>query len=180
MVAAACCRKMAWWHSTLVGWIAYFAAAALVLRLNVNVFAAFALVVVVLILILFAFPRPVSSASPVTHGRYDLLLRMLTAAGMIVGLTESARLLGPMRSGILSAFPAYTTILAVFAHQQGAATAINVLRGVAIGLFTAATFFLILSPCLLHLNIAASFLLATAGALVVQAMSLLYLRWRPY
>jgi uncharacterized membrane protein (GlpM family) len=178
LVYAWCCRKMAWWYSTLIGWAAYFAAAALVLGLNWNVVAAYALVVVVLTLILLAFPNAQRSEFPPAYRRFDLLWRMLTAAGMVVSLTESARLLGPMRSGILSAFPAYTTILAVFAHQHGTADAIHVLRGVSIGLYTAATFFLILSPCLLHLSIAASFALATAGALVVQGISLIYLRRR--
>ncbi|HEY6349634.1 MAG TPA: hypothetical protein VI636_09515 [Candidatus Angelobacter sp.] len=178
LVYAWCCRRLTWWYSTMIGWAAYFLAAALVLRLHLRVFAAFVLVVVLLSLILFVFPKSTPSGSPGTHGRYDILLRMLTAAGMIVSLTETARFLGPMRSGILSAFPAYTTILAVFAHRHGADAAINVLRGVAVGLYTAATFFLILSPSLVHLNIAASFSLAIAGALVIQTMSLLYIRRR--
>jgi len=179
LVYAWCCRRLTWWYSTLIGWAAYFLAAALILRMDLGVFAAFALVAPVLSLILFVFPKPTHSGSPAAHGRYDLLLRMLTAAGMIVSLTETARLLGPMRSGILSAFPAYTTILAVFAHRHGAATAINVLRGVALGLYTAATFFLILSPCLLRFSIATAFLLASAGGLLVQGMSLVYIRRHP-
>lgn len=176
LVYAYCCRKLPWWYSTIIGWITYFLAAAVILKLNLNVFASFALVVGVLILILLIFPRAPDSEQTATYGRYDLLLRMVTAGAMVLSLTESARLLGPMRSGILSAFPAYTTILAVFAHRHGAGAAINVLRGVSVGLFTAATFFLILSPALNHLSIAASFLLAILGALVVQAASLLYIR----
>ena len=176
LIYAYCCRKLAWWYSTIMGWITYFVAAALVLRLNFNIFAAFALVVAALILILLIFPKAPDSESAAAYGRYDLLLRMVTAAAMVLSLTESARLLGPMRSGILSAFPAYTTILAVFAHRHGAAAAISVLRGLSVGLFTAATFYLVLSPSLLHLSIAASFSLATAGALTVQSASLFYLR----
>ena len=176
LVYAYCCRKLAWWYSTIIGWAAYFLMAAVIVRLHLNIFAAFALVVTVLSLILLAFPRPTRPDSPAAHGRYDLLLRMVTAGIMVVSLTETARLLGPMRSGILSAFPAYTTILAVFAHRLGAATAIHVLRGVGIGLYTAATFFLILSPSLLHLSIAVSFSLAIAGGLAVQTISLSYVR----
>ncbi|HEY6249645.1 MAG TPA: hypothetical protein VI685_06765 [Candidatus Angelobacter sp.] len=179
LVYAFCCRKLSWLYSTIIGWIAYFLAAALALALNVSILVAFALVLTVLSLILLVFPRAPRLESAVSYGRYDLLLRMLTAAVMVLSLTESARLLGPMRSGILSAFPAYTTILAVFAHRHGADAAINVLRGVAVGLYTAATFFLILSPSLIRLNIAASFSLAIAGALVVQTLSLLYLRRSP-
>lgn len=176
LVYAFCCRKLAWWYSTLIGWIAYFLVAALILRFNLNVFVAFAAVVVILSLILLVFPKAPRAESPSSYGKYDLVLRMLTAGVMVVSLTETATLLGPMRSGILSAFPAYTTILAVFAHQHGAAAAINVLRGVAAGLYTAATFFLILSPSLLHLSIAASFSLAIGGALLIQLISLGYVR----
>lgn len=178
LVYAFCCRKLAWWYSTIIGWAAYFLAAALVLPLHLNILVAFALVVIALGLILLVFPRATDLEPPASYGPYDLPLRMLTAAVMVVSLTESARLMGPMRSGILSAFPAYTTILAVFAHRHGAGAAISVLRGVAVGLYTAATFFLILSPSLLHLSIATSFLLATTGALAVQAMSLFYVRRR--
>lgn len=176
LVYSYCCRKLPWWYSTILGWAAYFLAAAVILPLHVNIFVAYAVVVAVLVLILFAFPRTTRSESGAAYGRYDLLLRMATAGVMVVSLTETATLLGPMRSGILSAFPAYTTILAVFAHRHGAIAAIDVLRGVAAGLFTAATFFVILNPSLLHLSIAASFSLAIAGALMVQSMSLLYVR----
>ena len=176
LIYAYCCRKLAWWYSTIIGWVAYFVAAALVLKLNFNIVAAFALVIVTLILILLIFPKAPDSESTASYGRFDLPLRMLTAAAMVVSLTETATLLGPMRSGILSAFPAYTTILAVFAHRHGAAAAINVLRGVEVGLFTAAIFFLILAPSLLHLSIATSFSLAILGALAVQSASLLYVR----
>ena len=81
-----------------------------------------------------------------------------------------------MASGILSAFPAYTTILAVFSHRRGAELAVLVLKGVAVGLYTAATFFLILSPALLHVSTTAAFALAITGGLIVQATSLIYVR----
>lgn len=101
---------------------------------------------------------------------------MATASLMVVTLTGFAKLLGPRASGILSAFPAYTTILAVFSHRQGAAAAVQVLQGVAVGLYTASVFFLILAPSLLRMNAAAAFSLAIVGALVVQAVSLVYVR----
>jgi hypothetical protein len=101
---------------------------------------------------------------------------MATACVMVLTLTGFARILGPTRSGILSAFPAYTTILAVFSHLHGAAAAVKTLKGILMGLYTAATFFLILSPALVRLNAAVAFGLAATGALLVQATSLLYVR----
>jgi hypothetical protein len=176
IVYAYCCLRMNWWQSTLIGWLAYFVAAALLLYVKVGAGWAFLLTCVALALILWAFPRTQPMSEPVSYWRYDLILRMMTASAMVVGLTEFAKLLGPARSGILSAFPAYTTILAVFSHQHGAAAAINTLKGVAVGLYTAATFLLVLALVLSHLSTAAAFGLATVSALLVQMISLLHIR----
>jgi len=176
LVYARCCLKLPWWYSTVIGWLAYFAIAALLVPVTLGIVAAFVVVCLALTVILWAFPRVTPPASPAVYGKYDLLLRMVTASVMVVTLTGFARLLGPMRSGILSAFPAYTTILAVFSHRQHAAAAVTTMKGVAVGLYTAATLYLILSPTLPRLNLAASFALAMAGALLVQAASLLYVR----
>ncbi|HKE31863.1 MAG TPA: hypothetical protein VKD65_09075 [Candidatus Angelobacter sp.] len=178
LVYSYCCPKLRWWHSTIIGWIAYFAVAATLLPVKLSLVWSFLVVVVTLALVLWAFPKA-QSVSPTGRGQYDLILRMVTACGMVVSLTSFARLLGPMASGLLSAFPAYTTILAVFAHRQSAAAAVTVLKGVTAGLYTAAVFYLILAPALLHLHIAAAFGLAIAGGLVIQAASLFYVRRNP-
>jgi len=178
VVYARCCFKLPWWWSTLIGWAAYFAVAAAILPLHSGEIASFVLVCVALAVILLGFPHVSPPPERGTYGKYDLVLRMVTASIMVVTLTGFARLLGPMRSGILSAFPAYTTILAVFSHRQHVAAAANTMKGVAIGLYTAATFFLILSPALLRMNLAAAFALATLGALAVQFASLIYVRRR--
>jgi len=175
LVYSYCCLRMRWWSSTIIGWIAYFAVAALLLPAKLGLVWSFLVVTVSLALVLWVFPR-VQSVSAAGYGKYDLVLRMVTACGMVLSLTSFARWLGPMASGLLSAFPAYTTILAVFTHRQSAAAAVTVLKGVTAGLYTAAVFFLILSPALLHLHIAAAFGLAIAGGLVVQAASLFYVR----
>ena len=173
---AYCCLKMSWWWSTLIGWVAYFLIAALLLRVSLNVVSAFVLVCAGLAIILWAFPKVAPHRAPDEYGRYELWLRMATASVMVVTLTGFAKLLGPRASGILSAFPAYTTILAVFSHRQGAAAAVQVLKGVAVGLYTASVFFLILAPSLLRMNAAVAFSLAIVAALVVQAASLVYVR----
>lgn len=176
VIYAYCCLTMPWWWSTLLAWIAYFAVAATLLLVKLNVVWAFLLVCAALAFMLWVFPRRSSVSSPPVYGRYDLVLRMATACVMVLTLTGFARILGPTRSGILSAFPAYTTILAVFSHLHGAAAAVKTLKGILMGLYTAATFFLILSPALVRLNAAVAFGLAATGALLVQATSLLYVR----
>jgi len=176
IVYAFCCVRMQWWWSTLLGWIAYFVLGFLLLFVNWNVVWAFALVCIALASTLLLFPDARHTAPVSTPPSRDLWLRMATASAMVVTLTGVAKILGPTRSGILSAFPAYTTILAVFNHRHGAALAVRTLKGVTVGLFTAATFFLVLSSCLTRLGGAASFALAATAGLAVQAASLLYLR----
>lgn len=173
---AYCCLKMLWWRSTLIGWAVYFLIAAVLLPVTLNVVAAFVVVCVALAITLWAFPKVAPHSAPGEYGRYELWLRMATASIMVVTLTGFAKLLGPKASGILSAFPAYTTILAVFSHRQGAAAAVEVLKGVAIGLYTIAVFFVILAPALLWMNATVAFLVAITGAFLMQAASLFYIR----
>lgn len=176
LVYAHACRRLPWWFSTLIGLAFYFLIAALLVHLILDLVPVFIMVSISLAVILRAFPQVAPPSSPSSYHWYDLWLRMATASFMVVMLTGLAKLLGPMASGILSTFPAYTTILTVFSHHHEAAAAVHVLKGVVIGLYTFATFFLILSPSLLHLPLAGAFLLAIAGSLSVQGASLLYVR----
>ncbi len=174
---AFCCVRMSWWWSTLAGWIAYSAIAWALLPVRLSVSWAFALVIAALAALLLTFPRAPQPDSASRPPKQELWLRMATASVMVVTLTGLAKILGPTRSGILSAFPAYTTILAVFSHRHGPASAVKTLKGVTLGLFTAATFFLVLSLSLKHIGGAPSFVLAGVAALAVQAGTLVHV-WR--
>jgi hypothetical protein len=173
---AFCCVRTSWRWSTLIGWGAYFAVALLLLPVRLQAPWVFVLVTLALIAMLLLFPKAPQTDSPSDPPKPDLWLRMATASIMVVTLTGVARILGPTRSGILSAFPAYTTILAVFSHRHGAASAVQTLKGVTVGLYTAAVFLLVLSLSLGHLSGAVSFALASAAGLIVQMGSLLYVR----
>jgi len=176
VVYAFCCLRMSWWWSTLTGWIAYFLVAWALLPLTVTVIWAFVLVIIVLLVFWLIFPKVPLPDSNSSQDRPDLWLRMATASVMVVTLTGVAKLLGPTRSGMLTAFPAYTTILAVFTHRHGAALAVQAMKGVILGLYTAATFFLVLWFCLARLGNAWSFVWASVAALAVHAVSLVFVR----
>ncbi len=176
LVYALCCPNFPWWVSMLAGWTAYGVMAWLLLHVHLSVGWTFIFVVAALISILLLFPRPPQSDLILSRRRYELWLRMITATIMVVALTGAAKALGPQRSGILAAFPNYTTILAVFAHQQSAASAVKVLRGVTMGLYTTAVFCTILAVCLLHMGALPSFALALSAAGLVQAGSLVFVR----
>jgi hypothetical protein len=176
LVYAYCCLRLSWWWSTLIGWTAYSLLAWWLAPLHLGVVWTFVLVCATLSIIVPSFPRTEPPRSLTVHSRSELWLRMASASAMIVTLTGLAKTLGPMASGVLSAFPAYTTILAVFNHRQQPAAAVRVLKGVSAGLYTAATFFLVLSISLLRFGAALAFVLAGVAALVVQGCSFFYVR----
>lgn len=108
---------------------------------------------------------------------WDLPARMVVATVFVVSLTASAPALGPHLTGLLSPFPIYASILTIFAHHtQGSRAAVNVLRGLLLGLFAFGAFFLVLGTLLEPLGIGPAFLCAVVVALLVQGGSLWVLR----
>jgi hypothetical protein len=176
LVYAYCSLRLSWWYCAAIGWTAYLVVAALVLPVRIAALWSFLLVSAFVLVALMLFPRVPSSSSSGQHWKYELLLRMATATAIVLTITGIAELLGPAASGVLTTFPVYTTILAVFSHRHEASAAVNTLRGVTAGLYTAVTFFIILSLTLLHLGIATAFAAAMAGSLLVQGASLMYVQ----
>jgi hypothetical protein len=175
---AAFCLAYGWtagrgWPLALTAACGAFAIAAGALqRLSLGMLALAAVVVVALTATLRATPRPVATAAPSAPPRWDIPARMLVTTALVVGLTELAPVLGPRLSGVLATFPVYAAILTVFAHRAGAAPAVLVLRGLLLGLFSFAGFFLVLGGLIDRLGIAGGFAAATAAALAIQAASL--------
>jgi hypothetical protein len=100
---------------------------------------------------------------------------MLLATAMVVLITELAPLLGPHVAGLLSAFPVFGAVLAIFTHQtEGLAGTTGVLDGFLLGLLAPAAFFLVLALTLAALGVVA-FVVAAATALETQALSMLAL-----
>jgi hypothetical protein len=113
---------------------------------------------------------PPSTPSP----RWDLPARMVVTTALVVALTGVAPVLGPRLSGVLASFPVYAASLTVFAHRQGAAPAVEVLRGLLLGLLAFAGFFVVLTGVIERLGVAGGFLAATGAALAIQAASLVF------
>jgi hypothetical protein len=65
---------------------------------------------------------------------WDLPLRALTAAVMVVAITAISSSLGAELSGLVAPFPVITSVLAAFTHaQRGAADTVRMLRGMLAG-----------------------------------------------
>jgi len=109
--------------------------------------------------------------------RWDLPVRMVVATGLVVVITGAAPLLGPTLSGLLTTYPVYAGVLAVFAHaQRGGAAAAQVVRGLCYGIIAFATFFLAIGALIDRAGIVPAFAAAAAGAIVVQATTLARIR----
>ena len=179
------CLGFAWsgsrgWVVALLGATAAFAAAAVVAqslplspRLPVPLLPLYAAALLGLAATARLLPRPApASGPPPPPPRWDLPARALVATGLVVFLTGVATALGPRLTGLLAVFPVYAAVLAVFAYRhEGRAAALPVLRGVALGLLSFATFFFALAALLGRIDSVAAFACAAAAALGVQAAS---------
>jgi len=177
---AAFCLAYAWtaqrstWIASMLAATAAFSAATITLNpLRIPGLAFLAVVAVVLVIALFLMPRrSETTAEHLDFPRWDIPARMVVATAFVVALTSAAPLLGPRLAGLLAPFPLYGAVLATFAHRlQGREPAVNVLRGLLLGLFAFASFFLVLAV-LLPEGVAPAFAVAIVAAAGVQAGSL--------
>jgi hypothetical protein len=103
---------------------------------------------------------------------WDIPVRMIVATGVVVAITALAPAIGPRLAGLLSPFPVFGAVVAVFTHQShGHAAAASALDGLIMGLAAPAVFFLALALGLPTLGLSA-FALATVAALITHAGTL--------
>ena len=111
--------------------------------------------------------------------RWDIPARMIVATGLVLGLTALAPYAGGRLSGLLATYPVFAAVLTAFSHHgRGPAAAIQVLRGLLIGLYAFIGFFAVLASTIERAGIAAAFVAATLVALVIQGCSLWLMRRR--
>jgi hypothetical protein len=167
-------KRRDWPASLLAGCAAFAASTALLQRAPLGLPAFVAVAFGGLALALYCMPVATRSADARTVlPWWDLPLRMAVATAFVITLTAVAARLGPRLTGLLAPFPLYAAILTGFAHAlQGARAASAVLRGLLLGLFSFAAFFLVLAAGLERLGMALAFSTAFLIALAVQAGSL--------
>jgi hypothetical protein len=142
-------------------------------RVSLPALPAFALVTATLILATVLMPRSRPAVDRAAPSRWDLPLRMVVATGLVLLLTGIAPAIGAHLTGLLSPFPVYAGVLAMFAHRQGGGDAANnVLKGLLLGLFSFGAFFLVIALVLSRFGIGLTFLLAVVTALAIQGLTL--------
>ena len=117
------------------------------------------------------------TATDARPGRWDIPGRILLGTSFILLLTGSAPFIGARLTGLLSTIPLYTAILTVFAQrQQSRAGAVDILRGLLLGMFGFSAFYLTLALLLDRTGIVPAFLAAVVTTLIVQGASFFVLR----
>jgi len=180
---AAMARRFAWPASLAVASFA-FAAAVLVLRaapldsaLPLPLLALYAGGVAAATLGIRLIPPPGALEKAPEPPRWDLPVRIGVATALVIVITSAAPLLGPQLSGLLTTYPVYAGVLAVFAHsQRGGPAATQVVRGLCYGILAFATFFLMIGVLVDRAGILPAFAAAAAAAVLVQALTLTRIR----
>jgi hypothetical protein len=170
-------RKAGWLVSALAAIMVFFAAIFLWNTANLGLIPTIIIDGIVVGLVLLAIPWRQVSEGVVATPKWDIPARMLVATAFVVGLTTFAANLGAQLSGLLSPFPTFTMVIAVFTHhQQGADTAVQLLRGVVVGSFSCVCFFLVVAVLLPVVPMVLTYLAATAASIGVNSLALRFVR----
>lgn len=161
------------WLPSIVAALSTFLLAMLVLSTwQYTPLQAFALAIILLGIAFLLIPNAKDASVGANPPKWDIPLRMAVATASVLVLTEAAPLLGPQLNGLLSPAPVFSTILAVFSHRtNGPTSAIQFLKGTALGLFAFAVFFLVVGGLLTQLGIALTYTLATISAIAINVLA---------
>ena len=163
--------RLHWAPCLLIGWTSFAVVTLLIHRVDVGAWPALLAAVLSLLGVRAMLPAPKPVAPSAGPPRWDLPMRMLSAAALVFVLTTAADRLGSSVSGILTPFPIATAILAGFTHaQRGSAACVEFLRAYIPGLCGFAIFCVGLATTLPVLSIAWSFSAALAIQLVLQTL----------
>ena len=172
--------RTTWRVSVAAGTVGFAVVGLALQRLAPALLPAAAVALGTLVVALVLMPRPASARTgAAARPGWDLPARMVLATALVLTLTALAPALGPRVTGLLSTFPVYASILAVFAHVlEGRPAGLAVLRGLLVGLFAFAGFFVVIAATIERRGVGVAFLAALALALAVQATSLRLVRRR--
>ncbi len=167
------------WHITTFGSLSVFAFFTIQLQgLVMSLPSLFILVLCAIFLAVWLMPKQEAEQVAVsTLTNWDIPVRVLLGTSFILFVTGIAPIIGSKLTGLLTTFPLFASILAIFAQrQQGAEGAVHVLRGLVFGLFAFAGFYLVLGLWIEQTSLTMSFGMASLTALMIQGSSLYVLR----
>jgi hypothetical protein len=161
--------------SAAAGTVAFLLSTIALQHVDLALLPLFLVVAASLLLAIRLMPRTVGSRRRAAHPlpAWDIPARMVVATVFVLLLTGVAPALGPRLTGLLSPFPLYAAVLTIFAHRlEGPGPAVDVLRGLLLGLFAFAGFFLALAALIERAGIGPAFGAATVLTAAIQGIAL--------
>lgn len=152
---------------------AFFLAVAVFSRVKLPAVPAMLCTYAVLAALLVVEKKP--SAPPVAPPSFpwDIPFRMVAATGIVLAITTLSEHIGPVLSGLLSAFPAFISVMFIFSHKLcGPASVRQMERGIIMGSFSFAAFFTTVALAMPHWNVAAVYCFAVLAATGVNAVTM--------
>ena len=168
--------RAGWRRSLAAGWAAAAAIAVLLGAVEVGPLAGVAAATLSLVVARRALPRGAAARATTTPPapRWDLALRMVLTAVLVVSLAAAASRLGPVVGGMLAALPVLASILAVFTHEQrGAEALVFLLRGMLSGMAGFVVFCALVAVLVDRAGVGPTFAAAVLAAVCVQAATAL-------
>ena len=165
-----------WILPTLAGVALYLAIAAALLFVRLPAASAFVIAIAALIIAAVTVGSPASARAVVSPPPWDLPARTIAATALVIGLSALAATLGARVVGLIAPFPVYASIMGSFTHAlYGPGTAIRLIRGVVIGLYGFACFYLSVA-LLAETSVLLAFAVGTVTALIAHGGSMVLIR----
>ena len=162
-------QKTNWRVSAGAAIAAFLATTFMLNRVAWQLLPAFLILILAIALVAWIVPQRPVAAAVFALPKWDLPARIGIATTFVIVLTTAANVLGPQLSGLISTFPIFGVLFAVFTHfQQGPQAASNLLRGIVLGSVAYTAFFLTIGVCLIPLGMALMYVLAPLAALLVS------------
>jgi hypothetical protein len=159
-----------------VGLLAFVGVAGVMVLVPMPPLVAFAAALLALSAGIKLVGSPQSIAEPRRAPVWGIPARAAVATAMVVGLSAAAAQLGPRLVGLIAPFPVYASVMGAFAHaHEGSAVAVRLIRGLLVGAYSFACFYLAVA-LLVTSDVPAAFATATLVALAVQAASIVAVR----
>lgn len=162
-------RRLPWPGALSAAFAAWFAGVFVLSRLPLELWSALALSLATLFVAprLFPRPQPIGAMQPLPA--WEILLRMAAGAAMVLGVTAAAEALGTVWTGLFSAFPVMSTVMAVFTHRaNGPGFTQAMLRAMVGGFYAYLTFCVVFGWLLERSSTAATTTIAVIATVAVQ------------
>jgi hypothetical protein len=167
------CRHRSWRLVLPLGWATFLAMTGILSGLSLSTLVSLGLALSSFLVALAVLPEPGPAGPAKPLPSWDLPVRAVAAAAMVLALTAASSALGSHLSGLLAPFPIITSVLAAFTHaQRGPNETLALLRGMLRGFFAYALFCVAAATTLPAMSTAAAFTIACAAALALQAVVL--------